>query len=48
MIDHQGSSYVGCLLIDNHGFCRQIVTLLQEHLDRPIAEIASLNLSHTL
>ena len=47
-IDHHGSSYVGCLLIDDHGFCHQIVTLLQEHLDRPIAEIASLDLSHTL
>jgi len=46
-IDHQGSSYVGCLLIDDRAFCSQIVKLLQNCLDRPIAEIASLDVSHT-
>ena len=46
-IDHQGSSYVGCLLIDDQAFCSQIVTLLRDCLDRPIAKIASLDLSQT-
>jgi hypothetical protein len=47
-IEHQGSSYVGCLLIDDHAFCSQIAKLLQDCLDRPIAEIAALDLSSTL
>ena len=47
-IEHKGSTYVGCLLIDNHAFCSQIVTLLQGYLNRPIAEIGSLDLSHML
>lgn len=44
-IDHQGSSYVGCLLIDDQAFCSQIVKLLRDCLDRPIAKIANLDLS---
>jgi hypothetical protein len=44
-IEHEGSSYVGCLLIEDHAFCAQIVKLLQGHLNRPIAEIGSLDLS---
>jgi hypothetical protein len=28
-IDHEGSSYIRCLLIENHVFCKQIVELLQ-------------------
>jgi hypothetical protein len=47
-IEHKGSSYVGCLLIEDQAFCAQIVTVLQSHLNRPIAEIGSLDLSHTL
>jgi hypothetical protein len=47
-IEHDESSYVGCLLIEDHAFCAQIVTLLQSHLNRPIAEIGSLDLSYTL
>ena len=44
-IDHEGSTYIGCLLIRDQAFCGQIVKLLQEHLNRPITEIGSLNLS---
>jgi hypothetical protein len=47
-IEHKGSTYVGCLLIEDQAFCAQIVTLLQSHLTRPIAEIGSLNLTYTL
>jgi hypothetical protein len=47
-IDYEGSSYMGCLLFEDHAFCDQIVKLLRGYLNRPIAEIGSLDLSHTL
>ena len=46
-IEHEGSSYVGCLLIEDQVFCAQIVTLLQV-MNRPVAEIGSLDVSYTL
>ena len=46
-IDHEGSSYIGCLLFDDEAFCRQIVDLLEGYCDHPIAEIGCLNLSYT-
>jgi hypothetical protein len=42
------SSYLGCLLFDDHVFCGQIVKLLQANCNRPIAEIGGLELSRTL
>src|SRR5262245_6225790 len=47
-IDHNGSSYVGCLLFDDSTFCVQIATFLKDHCNRSIAEIGNLDLSHTL
>ena len=47
-IEHEGSSYIGCLLFDDAIFCCQLVTLLQRHCNRPFAEIGSLDISHTL
>ena len=47
-IDHEGSSYVGCLLIDDTAFCREIVELLLANRNLPIAEIGSLDLSYML
>jgi hypothetical protein len=47
-IDHEGSTYVGCLLISDHAFCAQIVKLLQGFCNRSIAEIGGLDLSCTL
>jgi hypothetical protein len=47
-IDYEGSSYMRCLLFDDRAFCGQIVTLLRGYLNRPIAEIGSLDLSYTL
>jgi hypothetical protein len=47
-IEHQGSMYIGCLLIEDQAFCDQIVTLLQVYLNRPIANIGSLDVSHLL
>jgi hypothetical protein len=47
-IDHEGSSYIGCLLFNEPAFCSQIAKLLQGCCNRRIAEIGSLELSHTL
>jgi hypothetical protein len=46
-VDHEGSSYIGCLLIDDHVFCTQMAKLLQDCHNRPIAEIGSLDLFQT-
>ena len=37
-----------CLLVDDYGFCDQIVKLLQNHCNRTIAEIGSLDVTFTL
>jgi hypothetical protein len=39
---------MGCLLFDNEIICAQITKILQGYLNRPIAEIGSLDLSYTL
>jgi hypothetical protein len=45
-IEYEGSSYIGCLMVDDYGFCDQIVKLLQNHCNCAIADIGSLDLSH--
>jgi hypothetical protein len=45
-IDYSGSTYVGCLLIDNPAFCDRLVELLQGCYNRRIAEIGSMDVSH--
>jgi hypothetical protein len=47
-MDFDGASYLGCLLIDNTAFCRQIVELLLANRNKTIAEVGSLDLSSTL
>jgi hypothetical protein len=47
-IDYEGSKYIGCLLIDDSFFCTQIAELLQHYCNRPIAEIGSIDIAHTL
>jgi hypothetical protein len=47
-IEHEASTYLGCLLIDDEVFCSQIANLLKCHYNHPIAEIGSLDLSYTL
>ena len=44
-IEHEGSSYIGCLLFDDSTFCGQIAKLLEGYCNCPIAEIGSLDLS---
>jgi hypothetical protein len=48
LISHQGSDYIGCLLFDDPALCKEIVKLLQDYCNRPIAEIGSIELAYTL
>jgi hypothetical protein len=47
LIHHEDSSYLGCLLFDDPAFCKYITEVLQFCCNRSIAEIGSLELSHT-
>jgi hypothetical protein len=47
-IDHEKASYLGCLLIDNHAFCKHMAEVLGFCCNRAIPEIGSLDLSYTL
>src|SRR5215813_304266 len=48
ILHHEGSTYIGCLLINDLPFCAQITELLQNYCGHSIQEIGSLDLSHTL
>jgi hypothetical protein len=48
LMNHEDSSYMGCLLFDNDKFCRYIAHFLENYCHRPIAEIGSLDVSYTL
>jgi hypothetical protein len=47
-IKHEGLLYVGCLLFDDHAFCRYLANFLEGYCNRHIVEIGGLDLSHTL
>src|SRR5215475_14584294 len=47
-VDHEGSTYMGCLLINDLSFCAQVTRLLQNYCDHLIRDIGNLELSHTL
>src|SRR5262245_15715436 len=47
-IEHEGSTYLGCLLFDDPAFCRYVAKLLESYSNHPITEIGSLDLSHLL
>ena len=47
-IAYEGSSYLGCLLIDNEPFCSEVGNLLKCYYNHPLAEIGSIDLWHTL
>jgi hypothetical protein len=47
LIFYKDSSYLGRLLFDDRAFCSQIVNILRNHCDYPIAEIGSLDLTYT-
>ena len=44
-MEHEESSYLGCLLFHDITFARHITTLLECNCSRPIAEIGSLDLT---
>jgi hypothetical protein len=46
-MQHEESSYLGCLLFHDIAFSRQITALLQCYCDHSIAAIGSLDLDHT-
>jgi hypothetical protein len=48
LIDFNKEEYMGTLLIEYAGFCRQISSLLQKHLGDSIEKIGSLDLSDLL
>ena len=48
VIQHEGSTYMGCLLINDLAFCAQVTLLLQNHRGKSIRDIGSLDLTHTL
>jgi hypothetical protein len=48
LMDHQGSTYMGCLLIDDLSFCAKITQLLQNYCGQSLQDIGSLDLSYTL
>ena len=47
-MQHEESSYLGCLLLYDIAFGRQVIAVLQCYCDHSIAEIGSLDVSHTL
>jgi hypothetical protein len=47
-IDHEASSYIDCLLVEEIAFCRHLEEVLRFCCNRPIAEIGSLDLTYTL
>jgi len=48
VMHHEGSTYMGCLLINDLAFCAQITRLLQNLCGNSIWAIGSLDLNHTL
>jgi hypothetical protein len=47
-MEHEGGSYMSCLLFEDLNFCQQIANLLDGCHNRSIAEIGGLDVSHTL
>ena len=48
LISYEGSSYIGCLIFEDSAFCRHVAEVLRSCCNRPIAEIGSIDLAHTL
>ena len=47
-VDYEASFYIGCLLVDDQTFFRQIINLFQAYYNSPIIKIGSLDLSYLL
>src|SRR5262245_34511042 len=48
IIEHEGESWIGTLMIDDREFCAQIAEILQSHVGHSIKEIGGIDLSFTL
>jgi|SRR5918999_2561176 hypothetical protein len=48
VIEYNREHYVGSLIFDDVTFCRQISSLLQQHVGEPISDIGGLDLSGSL
>ena len=47
-IEHEGCSYIGCLLFSDRRFCRAIVKLLRRHYGYRIKDIGEIDLDRAL
>jgi hypothetical protein len=47
-MDYLGSAYMGCLLFDDIGFCRDIHKLLSAHCGETIGDIGRLDVRRLL
>ena len=48
VIEYQSETYVGCLIFQDHSFCKQLSGFLRDHIGRSIKDIGDLDLSFTL
>jgi hypothetical protein len=48
IIEDKGTEYMGCLLISDRSFCRQVYNLLLDHCGQSIQYIGGLEMRHTL
>ena len=48
IIEHEVNEYMGCLMISDRAFRRQILNLLQAHCGNTLEQIGGLDLSHLL
>jgi hypothetical protein len=47
VIEHEHEKYVGALIFDDRASCNQVLSLLRNHLGRPIEEIGGLEISYS-
>jgi hypothetical protein len=47
-MEHRGAEYIGALLLSDTAFCREIFGVLVQNRGKPIQEIGSVNLRHTV
>lgn len=47
-IEHENSTYLGCLFVQDSAFCQRLYELLRGCCGRPIKEIGDMDVSHAL
>ena len=48
IIKYQNELYMGCLMVDDQSFAKEVFRLLQSYIGYSIREIGDIDLSHTL